>query len=59
MLTWTIVAAEIAIYCISRAVMDLRHKSYAWAIAGLVAGAAILLTPIQSHGVKIELPQGP
>ena len=56
MLPFTMVAFAVAAYCIVRAVIDLREKRYIWAVIGILAGAAILLTPIQTHAVKVELP---
>ena len=56
MFAFTIVAFAAAAYCIARAVIDLREKRYVWAAIGIVAGAAILLTPIQTHAIKVDLP---
>jgi hypothetical protein len=54
MLALTIVAFAVAAYCIVRAVIDLREKKYLWAAFGIFAAAAILLTPIQTHAVKVD-----
>jgi hypothetical protein len=51
-----IIALVTVAYCIARAVVDLRQKRYVWAAAGILCGAAILLTPIQTHAVKLDLP---
>jgi hypothetical protein len=56
MLAFTIVAFAAAAYCFGRAVVDLREKRYVWGAIGIVAGAAILLTPIQTQAVKVDLP---
>ena len=56
MLAWTIVAIAAAAYCIARGVVDLRQRRYAWGAIGIFAGAAILLTPVQTHAVKMDLP---
>jgi len=53
---WTAIALIVALYCIVRATIDLRRKQYLWAIAGYMSAAAILVTPIQTHAVKVDLP---
>jgi hypothetical protein len=45
-----------AIFCIARAIWDLKQRRYGWALAGFASGAALILAPIPSHAVKIELP---
>ncbi len=47
-------------FSMSRAIADLRAKRYVWAIAGAVCALAIgaaLVMPIQTHAVKVDLPQ--
>jgi len=44
-------------YCLARGVQDLRRKKYGWAILGLLSGAALLLTPIDTHATKWDLPR--
>ncbi len=56
MILWTAVALIVALYCIVRATIDVRRKQYLWAVAGYTCAAFILLTPIQTHAVKIDLP---
>ena len=56
MLLWTIVALLVAAYCIARAIWDLRQRQYVWAALGFLSAAAILLTPVQTHAVKFDLP---
>jgi hypothetical protein len=53
---WNFAALGAAIYCIAKAVIDLRARRYAWGIVGLASAAVFLLTPIQIHAVKIDLP---
>ena len=53
---WSFAALPAAIYCIAKAVIDLRARRYAWGIIGLVSAAVFLLTPIQPHAVKVDLP---
>jgi len=36
--------------------MDLGARKYAWGLLGLASAACVLLTPIPTHAVKIDLP---
>jgi hypothetical protein len=47
------------LYCLSRAVVDLRQRKFVWGIFGIVSAAIILLMPIQSHAVKFDVLMGP
>ena len=58
-LIWNLAALGAAIYCIAKAVIDLRARKYGWGIVGLLSAVVFLLTPIQTHAVKIDLPAGP
>jgi hypothetical protein len=53
---WTFMALLVAAYCLARSVADWRAGRKRWALAGLAAFATILLTPIQTHAVKVDLP---
>ncbi len=53
---WMIVPLVVAIYCIARAIVDIRSKNYVWAAFGLICGGFILTMPIETHAVKIDLP---
>lgn len=53
---WKIAALVAAIYCIVRAVIDLRMRGYGWGIVGLPSALMFLMTPIQTHAVKVYLP---
>lgn len=55
-LLWNIAALAAVIYCIAKAVIDLRARRYGWAIIGLLSAVVFLVTPIQTHAVKIDLP---
>lgn len=56
MLLWTIVSLGVAAYCLARGILDIRQQRYVWAVLGMAAAAAILLTPVQTHAVKLDLP---
>ena len=53
---WNIAALAAGIYCVTKAVMDLRLRRYTWGAVGLASAAVFLLTPIQTHSVKVDLP---
>ena len=40
-----------------RAFVDVKNKQYFWAAMSFAAALVILCTPIQTHAVKIDLPQ--
>ena len=57
---WTFYALwAVAIYCLAQAYRDFRRKDYGWGIIGVAAAVVILLLPISSHAVRIDLPQAP
>jgi len=47
-----------AAFCIVRGIADLRARRFVWGALGLAAGALLILTPIPTHAVKIDLPPG-
>jgi len=53
---WTVAAVVASFYCLSKAILDLRARRYAWGIVGLLSAALFLLTPIPTHAVKVDLP---
>lgn len=56
--TATLVVLGIAaLYCLTRGIIDLRQRRYAWGAAGLLCAAALMLSPIRTHAVKVDLPQ--
>ena len=53
---WNFAALAAAIYCIAKAVIDLRVHRYGWGIVGLLSAVVFLVTPIQTHAIKVDLP---
>ena len=53
---WEIVFLAVSIYCIVQAVRDFRRRDYALALAGAVCAALLLLLPIKTQAVKLDLP---
>ena len=54
---WSLAAFVGALYCLTKAVIDLRSRKYASGFIGLTSAAIFLLTPVQStQPVKIVLP---
>ena len=56
MLLWTILALSAAVYCLARGIQDIRERRYIWALLGFASAAALLLTPVQTHAVKLDIP---
>jgi hypothetical protein len=55
---WQFVAmvAAVAAFCVVRGIFDLIGKRYAWGVLGIVLGLFVLVTPVQTHAVKVDLP---
>ena len=53
---WAFAGIGASIYCIARGIVDIRSRKYIWGVLGLVSAGFILLTPIQTHAVKFDLP---
>jgi hypothetical protein len=55
---WTFAALAAAIYCLTKAVIDLRSRRYLSGVIGLASAVVFLLTPTQvtTQPVKITLP---
>jgi hypothetical protein len=56
MLLWMLAAFAAIFYCVVRAIVDFRQRKYTWAVLGLGCAAVLLLAPIQTHAVKVDLP---
>lgn len=56
-LWWSLAAIGACIYCIARSVIDFRQRNYIWGTLGLMSGLLLLLVPMPTHAVKVELPQ--
>jgi hypothetical protein len=53
---WNFAAFAAGIYCMAKAVIDLRTRKYVWGIIGLLSAVVFLVTPVKTHAVKIDLP---
>jgi hypothetical protein len=56
---WTAALLLIAVYCLVQAIRDIRGKHYAMAALGFLCAALLLLMPIRSQVVKLDLPEQP
>ena len=56
MAPWYIAAAATALFCTIRAVVDLRQRRYAWGAVGLLLGLAVVLTPLPTQSIRVEIP---
>jgi Flp pilus assembly protein protease CpaA len=45
-----------ALFCIVRGVADIRQRRYPWGIVGLLLGIAMIVAPLSTISVKIDLP---
>jgi hypothetical protein len=55
---WASIVLAVALFCIVRGIVDVRQRRYAWGAVGIIAGLALLLTPIETHAVRLDLPVG-
>jgi hypothetical protein len=44
------------VYCVAQMIRDVRAKRYAWAAAAAIAAILLLMMPIQTHAMKVDLP---
>jgi hypothetical protein len=58
-LIWSLAAIVASAYCIGHAFIDFKRRRFVWAMVGLVSAMVFLLTPIQTHAVKVDLPIAP
>jgi hypothetical protein len=56
MLLWSLAALAAILYCVARAILDFRQRKYAWAALGLGSAVVLLLAPVTTHAVKVDLP---
>ena len=46
----------VMVFCLAVGIRDVRRKDYLWAVIAFVAAGLMILIPIPSHEVKVELP---
>ena len=49
-------AGVMAAFGVVRGLADLHARRWAWGACGLLLGLAVLVMPIRTHAVKIDLP---
>ncbi|MDE1149621.1 MAG: hypothetical protein PW843_23970 [Azospirillaceae bacterium] len=50
-MAFVIIAVLAGVYCLVRALLDLRQKRYVWAVLGLAVGIALLAMPVPTYSV--------
>ena len=55
MTLWPWIGLGIGIFCVIRGVADLKHGLYVWGGLGILAGALLLLTPIRTEAIKLDV----
>jgi hypothetical protein len=53
---WVCAAWAAMVYCVARTIVDFRQRKYVWALFGAVSALAFLLTPVETHAVKLDFP---
>lgn len=57
MTTMMIILGVAAAYALARGIVDIAQRRFAWGAAGILCAALLVLTPIATHAVKVDLPQ--
>lgn len=52
-----IALAAAIIWLVTLGIRDLRRGAFAWGVASLVVAAGLILLPVPSHTVTIDLPR--
>lgn len=52
---WPTIILICAAFCIVRGVIDIRDRRFVLGALGIVAGIALLVMPIRTHAVKVDL----
>ena len=55
MMPWLVALHAAAIFCIARGVADIRSNRYVWGALRVSSAAILLLTPIPSQAVKVNV----
>ena len=53
---YLIVPLLVALFCLVQSIRDLRRKQYVWAAFGMAGFLALILLPIPTHAINIDLP---
>lgn len=55
-MVWPAILLLVAVYCLVQIVRDVRARNYSMAAAGGICLALLVLVPIQSSAVKLDVP---
>jgi hypothetical protein len=55
MTPWMLALGAAGCFCVVRGIVGLRRFRYTGGALGLISGAVILLVPIPSHAVQVDL----
>ena len=56
MTLWMAAGLLAGTFCLARGAVDLWQRNYIWGALSIAIGCVLLLTPIQTHAVKLDLP---
>ena len=46
----------VALFCLAVGIREVRRKDYIWAVTAFVVAGLVIIIPIPSHALKVELP---
>jgi len=52
---WFWIAGASGLFCLARGIADLRARRFVWGGLGVLAGLGLMLTPVESHAIKLDV----
>jgi hypothetical protein len=56
---WLAALPLAALYCLARAIADIRNKRFVWGLCGMLSAILILTMPIPTHAISVDLSAKP
>ncbi len=53
---WMAALLAVTMYCVVQSIRDFRARRYLWGSAAAISAALLVLMPVQSHVVTVDLP---
>lgn len=53
---WMAALLAVIVYCVVQSIRDFRARRYLWGSAAAMSAAVLVMMPVQSHVVTVDLP---
>lgn len=53
---WMTALVAVTAYCVIQSIRDFRARRYLWGTAAAISAALLVMMPVQSHVVTVDLP---